>query len=72
MSQRQPETFRVLEMIAQGMSNGEICDALFKRPRTVEHQINTIYRCLGLGKSGAARRVKAVLSYLEYQRFMEM
>lgn len=60
-----PRELEILGMIAQGMSNSAIADALVITKRAVEHHINTIFRKLDLGTSEAvSSRVKAVLLYL--------
>lgn len=46
----------VLELVAEGLANGEIADRLFLSQRTVEHHISAI-----LGKLGAADRTEAAL-----------
>ena len=55
----------VLGLIAEGRSNGAICQALFLSPKTVEANVRQIFRKLGLQQSSDDhRRVLAVLRYL--------
>jgi DNA-binding NarL/FixJ family response regulator len=65
LDQLTPRELEILGMIAQGLSNSAIADALVITKRAVEHHINTIFRKLDLGSSEAvSSRVKAVLLYL--------
>jgi DNA-binding NarL/FixJ family response regulator len=55
----------VLALIAEGHSNGGICQKLFLSPKTVETHVRHILLKLGIGEaSGYHRRVLAVLTYL--------
>lgn len=55
----------VLELIAEGHSNGAIAERLFVSQSGVEKHINTIFTKLGVATgSGVNRRVLAVLAYL--------
>ena len=55
----------VLGLIAEGRSNGAICQALFLSPKTVEANVRQIFQKLGLQQSPEDhRRVLAVLQYL--------
>ena len=56
-------------MIAQGMSNAAIADALVVTKRAVERHINAIFLKLGLRDAeDVSRRVKAALVYLADQQ----
>jgi DNA-binding NarL/FixJ family response regulator len=46
---------QVLELLAQGLSNGQIADRLVVSPKTVEHHVAAV-----LDKLGAANRGEAV------------
>ena len=55
----------VLGLMAEGRSNGAICQTLFLSPKTVEANVRQIFRKLGLRQSPEDhRRVLAVLTYL--------
>ena len=55
-------------MIAQGLSNAAIADALVVTKRAVERHINAIFLKLGLRDAeDVSRRVKAALVYLSSQ-----
>jgi DNA-binding NarL/FixJ family response regulator/class 3 adenylate cyclase len=55
----------VLGLMAEGRSNGAICQTLFLSPKTVEANVRQIFRKLGLQQSpDDRRRVLAVLTYL--------
>lgn len=55
----------VLGLMAEGRSNGAICQALYLSPKTVEANVRQIFRKLGLEQSPHDhRRVLAVLTYL--------
>jgi DNA-binding NarL/FixJ family response regulator len=52
-------------LMAEGRSNGAICQTLFLSPKTVEANVRQIFRKLGLQQSlDDHRRVLAVLAYL--------
>jgi len=55
----------VLALIAEGRSNGGICELLFLSPKTVETHVRNIFRKLGIDAGpGSHRRVQAVLTFL--------
>ena len=55
----------ILALIAQGLSNAAIADALVVTKRAVERHVNAIFGKLGLRDSeDVSRRVKAALVYL--------
>ena len=58
----------ILALIAQGMSNAAIADALVVTKRAVERHVNAIFLKLGLRDAeDVSRRVKAALAYLADQ-----
>jgi DNA-binding NarL/FixJ family response regulator len=62
LSRRERE---VLELMAEGLSNGGICRRLFLSPKTVETHVNSIFTKLRLAPApDDHRRVLAVLTYL--------
>jgi DNA-binding NarL/FixJ family response regulator len=55
----------VLQIMANGRSNGAIAESLFLTERTVETHITSIFAKLGIAVSGRDnRRVRAVIAYL--------
>jgi serine/threonine-protein kinase len=62
LSERERE---VLSLMAEGHSNGGICQKLFLSPKTVEAHVRHIFQKLGLQETPEYhRRVLAVLTYL--------
>lgn len=62
LSERERE---VLDLMAQGHSNGRICSLLQLSQRTVESHVRSIFNRLGLAESpDSSRRVLAVLTYI--------
>ena len=60
-----PREREVLELMAEGLSNGGICRRLFLSPKTVETHVNSILTKLRLAPApDDHRRVLAVLTYL--------
>jgi DNA-binding NarL/FixJ family response regulator len=61
-----PREREVLQLMAEGRSNGAIADALFIGVGAVEKNVTAIFGKLGLEDSGSAhRRVLAVLAWLQ-------
>ena len=60
-----PREREILALMAEGHSNGRICELCFLSPKTVESHVRNIFMKLGLDDSAASsRRVLAVLTYL--------
>ncbi len=60
--------FEVLQLMAEGLDNGAIAEALFVTVKSVESHVSAIFRKLGLNDSiGTSKRLKAVLEYLSAQ-----
>ena len=60
-----PRERDVLELMAQGLTNGRIAADLFISVSSVEKHINAVFDKLGLANStGMSRRVMAVVAYL--------
>jgi serine/threonine-protein kinase len=55
----------ILELMAEGHSNGGVCERLVLSPKTVEGHVNNIFRKLDIGVAPTQhRRVVAVLTFL--------
>jgi DNA-binding NarL/FixJ family response regulator len=55
----------ILGLMAEGHSNGRICELCFLSPKTIESHVHNIFVKLGLDDPAASsRRVLAVLAYL--------
>ncbi len=60
-----PREREVLALMAEGRSNGSICQALTLQPKTVETHVSRVFTKLGLAEDVEGhRRVLAVLAYL--------
>ena len=70
LSRLTPRQTEILELIAQGYSNGAIAERLVLAEKSVENQINLLYQQLEIDRTTQAvqPRVKAVLIYLEETR----
>jgi DNA-binding NarL/FixJ family response regulator len=65
LAELSPREREVLELMAEGLSNGGICRRLFLSPKTVETHVNSIFTKLRLAPApDDHRRVLAVLTYL--------
>ena len=65
LSELSPREREVLELMAEGLSNGGICRRLFLSPKTVETHVPSIFGKLGLLPApDEHRRVLAVLAFL--------
>lgn len=63
-----PRENDVLELMAQGLSNGAICERLHLSVKTVEPVVSSIFTKLGVPSGSASnRRVLAVVEYLKRQ-----
>ena len=56
--------FEVLELMARGLSNGQIADELYLSTAAVAKHVSNIFAKLGLAPSEENRRVRAILTYL--------
>jgi DNA-binding NarL/FixJ family response regulator len=63
-----PYQLRVLQLMAEGLSNAAIADQLGVSRRAVENQVSRLLQALGLGRGdeAVAARVCAVLMYLSH------
>jgi DNA-binding NarL/FixJ family response regulator len=63
-----PYQLRVLQLMAEGLSNAAIAEQLGVSRRAVENQVSRLMQALGLGRAddGVAARVCAVLIYLSH------
>lgn len=63
-----PYQLRVLQLMAEGLSNAAIADQLGVSRRAVENQVSRLLQVLGLGRGdeAVAARVCAVLLYLSH------
>lgn len=65
IDQLTPRESEVLSLIAEGLNNTAVAEALVLSPKAVAKHINSIFSKLGLGDEDSAhRRVKAVLLWL--------
>ena len=63
-----PREREVLELMADGASNGEIAAALFLSDAAVRKHVGNIFSGLGLGPTDENRRVRAILVFLQEHR----
>jgi two-component system response regulator len=54
----------VLELMAQGLSNQQICRKLFLSSAAVSKHVANVFSKLGMAPGEENRRVRAVLAYL--------
>ncbi len=54
----------VLELMAQGLSNGQICEKLYLSTAAVSKHVASVFTKLGMAPGEDNRRVRAVLAYL--------
>lgn len=62
-----PREKEVLELMAQGLSNKEIMDALVLTAGAVSKHVASVFMKLGFAPDDSNRRVKAVLTWLRHQ-----
>lgn len=62
-----PREFEVLELMAQGLSNGQIAERLFLSGAAVAKHGSNIFLKLGLAPKEENRRVRAILAFLSGQ-----
>lgn len=60
-----PAQFRVLRLVAEGLSNRAVAEDLNITERSVESHLLTIYKRLGIDPQRANRRVAAVLAFMQ-------
>lgn len=63
-----PREIEVLELMAQGLSNQQICDKLFLSGAAVSKHVANVFSKLGMQPGEENRRVRAVLAYLTEQQ----
>lgn len=51
-----PRQTEVLRLVARGLTNAEIADALFVSPRTVHAHLRSVFRKLDIGNRSTATR----------------
>jgi predicted ATPase/DNA-binding CsgD family transcriptional regulator len=51
-----PREVEVLRLVASGMTNAQVAEALFLSPRTVQRHLNSVYHKIGVGSRTAATR----------------
>ncbi|MCF2707298.1 response regulator transcription factor [Arcanobacterium haemolyticum] len=59
-----PREVEVLELMAQGLSNQQICDKLYLSAAAVSKHVASVFSKLGMAPGEDNRRVRAVLAYL--------
>ena len=59
-----PREVEVLELMAQGLSNQQICDKLHLSAAAVSKHVAAVFSKLGMAPGEENRRVRAVLAYL--------
>ncbi|WP_182049850.1 response regulator transcription factor [Changpingibacter yushuensis] len=59
-----PRETEVLELMAQGLSNQQICEKLFLSVAAVSKHVASVFAKLGMSPDEDNRRVRAVLAYL--------
>ncbi len=59
-----PREVEVLELMAQGLSNQQICDNLYLSAAAVSKHVAAVFSKLGMSPGEENRRVRAVLAYL--------
>ena len=63
-----PREVEVLELMAQGLSNQQICDTLYFSAAAVSKHVASVFSKLGMQPGEENRRVRAVLAYLTEQQ----
>lgn len=59
-----PREVEVLELMAQGLSNQQLCDKLYLSAAAVSKHVAAVFTKLGMAPGEENRRVRAVLAYL--------